>query len=1115
MAEKQFNSSTDDEIVTSSLYTDHLLECSYDFIGKQDSDLGKETNLELQRSSNEAIIFLYGPSGAGKSASLNHVFGFEVIDSNEERSGSNLVTQYVATVESKELGAANLKIGFIDVPGWGNEGGEEKDILNIATISQFTNNKLFLDRKHYISFPNIVLITINANDRRIIGANSQLVQMFRALTKLNVIDKRSPNLLIILTHVMDLGGKRFLERLNGMSSVVKELAIQYLCVEPVIVYIENHSEDHDLEKMGDFTILRDGTLQPKNVFEAMLKLTEQLGDKVGYEAIRLYFASRATNKPIIEQQSIPGTVNQFEIRKWRSIIAHEFEIIPSNELSEVLQTFAHANADVYSEKSLVSLMIELNTRSVTELHTIQAMTLTQVQDMLVPYMLSPMEIKAVVEGCGIKGYDINQVLLDIGRGVNAVTGVVSGVPVLNETSDCHVQWGVNLPASMHITLPVQNRRIEWNRLDKIVSSPGCSRLEIERKSALVEYQFKIIHSIYTLKMTSSNDQQLLSQLSPAFKEAVRRLPEISIGEENQLRGEYVDFFDIFGHCVILGYECGGYVRGVVTMEERESEQSQMHSDLYIQNFLDQLESDYLANNTFRNSTSEKSQMYKQISAASLSWRGGDCPGQFITLNSLTPWMWLRWINSLQKYPIPVGNPSLCKEQILPIYKLVSLLDSSKCDEIQKLFEIQAIELNQIHLSRYLGDELTKFSTRSKSPHCLRAAVTAQNEPESVQVGFPENSLCIRGSFDDFAEVRIQDILENDNILVLRDPSWIHFDRAGNVIKNDAKLYTYLRLSHEYGCITLGFNQGVLIIFPDPKTPEFILAKDVKLGDMLCYIDIDKRRTLISRVVSICIVVGKGNFSFQKERFGMVAVNRIVIGGEPASCFPGNASVELRGGKRVRMDELKIGDFVLSVNPATGKPVYSRVYLWAHRDPHITATFLHITHPYGHLHISANHLILSGDRMRPVPARQLRIGDTIHFISSCQQQQQQQQQQQPLNGEEKREILTSIPILDIYTCNQNGYYAPFTNNGFLVVDGVTASVYSQVSTHSQSYGGNSWHNVTHGLIQQFGMHRVGHAVLTPMRMIHHTLGIGKLLDQQMDTETHINKYCKLLLHTTLY
>ena len=102
-------------------------------------------------------------------------------------------------------------------------------------------------------------------------------------------------------------------------------------------------------------------------------------------------------------------------------------------------------------------------------------------------------------------------------------------------------------------------------------------------------------------------------------------------------------------------------------------------------------------------------------------------------------------------------------------------------------------------------------------------------------------------------------------------------------------------------------------------------------------------------------------------------------------------------------------------------------LLTNRDPHITATFLHITHPHGHLHISANHLILSGEQRRPVPAGHLTVGDTIHsFLATA------------------TAISISVPVLDIHTCTQVGFYAPFTNNGLIVVDGIASSVYSQLS-----------------------------------------------------------------------
>ena len=1129
MAEKQIQSeSTEDEFIYSNdLCTDqpkeyfHLpdgIHQAHNLGRKQVLHRGMEivqNSLNVQRSNNEAIIFLYGLNGAGKSTSLNHLFGFKLIDiSGEKTNCTKLVTEYVATMVAHELDVTNLKIGFIDMPGWSDEGGEEKDILNIATIDQFINNHPFLGSTFNRCYPNIVMVAVNANDRRIAGANSQLVRMFRALNKLRVIDKSRPNLLIVLTHVMNLGRKRFLDKLNEIIALVKELVICFLGVEPVIVYIENEFEEYELEVRGDWSVLYDGTLQPKNVFQAMMELTAEHGNEMGHEAIRLYFASRGTNKPVIKQQSMPETLSKYDIIKWRSIITQEFANAPRNELNQVLQTYAQEQSGIYSERSLVCLMIELNAHSLTRLDTILSMTLNQVQDVLLPYILSPIEIQALVEGCGVTGYELQEVIHNIGYGVNAETGVVSRTPVLNQASNYHVQGGVNLPVSMHAVIPTHKRRIEWDRFDEAVSSPDFCHKETTGGSILVKYQFKIVHSIYAIKMILSNHQQLFSQLSPAFKEAVIALPERSIGEENQLRGEYLDFLRTFGHGVIVGCECGGSLQGVVEMEEREAEQSLIDNNMYIQSFLDKLESEDLANTTFQNIIDEGGHICKQIRRTSLSWRGGDCLNQLITLNSLTPWLWMRWIHSLQMNPVPIWNPALNEEHILPIYELASLIDSSKCNEIQKVIDIQAIELNQTPLEMYFSGASTRSilysgplscSVIRNIPYYTRTLATL-GTLKRARVGFPEDSLCILGSFDNFSKVRIQDIAENDKILVCRDPWWVHFDKAGKVSNDEFgelhKFYTYLSITHEQGNVVLGFNQRILMIFPD-KPPKLIPSEHIRLGDMLCYIDIVMRKTLKSKVIGVGIVQAKGNFSLQKGRFSMVAVNQVVTGEDEAACFPGNASVVLRGGERVRMDELKVGDYVLSIHPTTSKPVYSKVYLWAHRDPHTTATFLHITHPHGHLHISANHLILSGDQRRPVPADQLRVGDTIHFISFCLQQQQQ------FDGKEK--IIISIPVLHIDTCTQKGYYAPFTNNGMIVVNGIAASVYSHLSTRSQSYRGNNLSNVTNGLIQQFGMHKVGHIVLSPVRL-GYTLDIGRVLSQQRDMKTHMNKYCQLLLNT---
>ena len=1007
-------------------------------------------SLKAHRSCNEAIIFVYGVSGAGKSASINHLFGFDIISiSDESTVGTKLATEYVATMQSEEWGISNLQIGFIDMPGWNDARGEEQDILNIAMIDEFVSNHPYLGCTLYKCYPSIVMIAINANDRRIEGKNSQVVRMFRALTKLKIIDKDRPNLLIILTHVMDVGRRRFNDNLKNVIAIIKELAKSYLNIEPAITYVENKYEDHELEEKGDWTILRDGTLQPKNVFEAMMQLTGQHKDEVGHEAIRLYFASRGTKKPVIKRQSVPGTLREYEIRRWRSIIAQEFANAPRNEVSQALQTYADKHPDICSKRSLVSLMIELNARSLSRLDTLQSMTLNQVQERLAPYQLSQVENESLVEGCGVKPYQFPDILQNIGYGMNAETGELTHSPTLELPNDWHVQRGLKVPKSIHVVKPIEKRRVEWKRLSESNSAHDLMTGQMLTPPSIripVKYQFQITYSIYTVKLILSDHQLLLSQLSPGFKEAVTALPKSSIVEGNQVRREYVDFFNTYGHWVIVGCECGGCVEGELEMEERDATHLQEHFTVYINNLLDRLESEDVSTSLPISSDNiiETEQIYEPIGRKVLNWKGGDCPGQF-TLCTITPRKWQQWTTSLYGKPVILDVLGSSNAKQLQICQLASLLDNSKCNELHKAltapgvkFDTEPVNMKSVESTSSGSKEYSMIQTVEYT----REGTSKQHASATLKMasgGFPENSICIRGCFEDFSTVQIKDIIENDSVLC-RDPYWIKFEKAKGVkipkVEENDNIFEYCKITHEYGDITLGHVHSVLVKYPY-KPPELTLVKLIRPGDVIYYIDVSKKKTLKSKVNEISIVEGRGNYSFQMGGMNMVAVNQVLTGGEEPACFPGNANVVLRGGERVRMDELKIGDYVLSIHPTTGKPVYSKVYLWAHRDPHTTATFLHITHPHGHLHISANHLILSGDQRRPVPADQLRVGDSVHFLSPCLSQQQ-------MGGEEGEEggdshILISVPVLHIQTCTQVGYYAPFTNNGLIVVDGIAASV----------------------------------------------------------------------------
>lgn len=100
--------------------------------------------------------------------------------------------------------------------------------------------------------------------------------------------------------------------------------------------------------------------------------------------------------------------------------------------------------------------------------------------------------------------------------------------------------------------------------------------------------------------------------------------------------------------------------------------------------------------------------------------------------------------------------------------------------------------------------------------------------------------------------------------------------------------------------------------------------------------------------------------------------------EAQPCFPSSASVELRGGARVRLDALRVGDEVRSVDLA-GRPSVGRVSALSVRRPDARAVVWRVTTEAGGvLHATADHHVASGAACcaHVVRVRTLRPGDVL-------------------------------------------------------------------------------------------------------------------------------------------
>ncbi|KAH7719054.1 CRE-WRT-4.1 protein [Aphelenchoides avenae] len=169
------------------------------------------------------------------------------------------------------------------------------------------------------------------------------------------------------------------------------------------------------------------------------------------------------------------------------------------------------------------------------------------------------------------------------------------------------------------------------------------------------------------------------------------------------------------------------------------------------------------------------------------------------------------------------------------------------------------------------------------------------------------------------------------------------------------------------------------------------------------------------------------------------------GGGSLFCFTADTKVRLGGGEEKRMDELTVGDWVLSANRSM--MVYSPVESWVHRLPEENAHFHRIELDNGSvLKITSKHFIYKTEcsalhvpvefeevSQQPVFAEKVEEGDCLYVVSSHG------------NFFEQRRVV-SVSVVE-----ERGIYAPMTSNGDIVVNDVLASCYNVVNNKFMQEG----------------------------------------------------------------
>ncbi len=237
----------------------------------------------------------------GKSSTVNHLIHEEVAKTSDCQSETRSTTEHILVTADPNLAANDVSLSIVDPPGFNDADGLEQDARNLRSIEKFFRHHPSLMGQAY---PNIILVTVPSTDVRFQGKNSRFMKCLRAIQRLHLVDRVNPNIVVVMTWACALPPRQLRIKMEKIHAVV----LDAIHIDAPVVCLENLPDDFGLETVGDYTQLPDGTLQPRNLFEAMISVAKKAGDEFAQHCLSTYFDSDMEKVKIVRGLSEPARI---------------------------------------------------------------------------------------------------------------------------------------------------------------------------------------------------------------------------------------------------------------------------------------------------------------------------------------------------------------------------------------------------------------------------------------------------------------------------------------------------------------------------------------------------------------------------------------------------------------------------------------------------------------------------------------------------------------------------------------------------------------------------------------------------------------------------------------
>ena len=1133
------------------------------------------SSLKAHRSCNEAIIYLYGVSGAGKSSTINHLFNREnMVPVSSSQSCTSEVAEYVSTMQSDHWKVSNLQIGFIDTPGWDDTRSKDMDAYNFALMENFIATHPYLSCKTLKIYPNIVLIVIRAVDNRLIGENAKTSQMLRAISQLEIVDTDRPNVVFILTHAWAIPERRYAEESKAQKERVRKLSREFLGVTAPVVMIENKYHDNNLERCGDFTLLRDGNKQPLNLYNAMKKLMKACNDEVGIEAVRIFFGSRHLDGKIekrhfIDENRLDKKFVEKCRAKWTEELNKNIKLNSMSEVALILEKFKRERRDDIS-KHFPKVSLDENGFFGPLCRVLEYYNITTFKELQKSY-------KQIIKQ---KKCPLNDVEKYILLGILEIDTTIYSdetLGVIGKGYECYCE----ILAPKEIFKPVESDKLVFNStlVKKIpirYTITPCKKLNVSYgRTSLVRSDYYSIANVRKYKdseedttcgfmegfyfgveeylFTTALDIRNVS-LNAEFCREVEKLPNEWENSNGRANTEFQEFFKNYGYWIILQGSAGGFLQGNYKPPNRNMPIKDIQ--VGIEGYVERLKN--VSENWDKNEINNPYGMMAGIEHSYVQWIGGDkekLPNLFGEIKSSH---YLPWLESLTDQPV-IFEHSLTK---VPIYEFVNSVNNEKGELVKSAFN--AMHPEKANTSYHTLDSFSQLLVNAP----VKLKPVPPSKPKRVEdsfviidsnvvlttpVGLEESPTeqPIERTVTPKIPIRPPQVANPLALSTPNKPSVIqveplvatphHFSSLRPPVKPKPKMMASLSSDglmvseraerhNSYANLLIGEDEGENFplheTLPEPVPRRAVMRKNVaeKLEEQL------KRSSTYSGRPSMKPPTGVDEWrpvpsprsTTKHGKQQLVTENKITAVRTPSNdelindettdndiidddtikgvdedtregqsikskrkisqedgCFPGFAKVILKGGVETSLEDLKTGDYVLSIDRKSLKRTYSKVYMWAHLNSTAIGEYIHIDYGYGTLRLTPRHLLLAiqsdGTSARLVAAERVKVGDLLFHVEP--------DMKEPF----------AVRVMEVFRFREPyGLYSPVTYNSMIIVDGIACSVWSLPSTG--------------GLLDS--CHQLGHLLFSVHRMTD-WLGMKMLLNENLDENSGKDRYCILL------